>query len=90
MNIISSNSDSKIEQLKKKKRNGKFDQDFLFCGFWLLVLWMDFCIELLDLHLKNEINEEKNKNNPWVTLNALLFLLIDGVAIDPIYKPISA
>jgi len=51
---------------------------------------MDFCIELLDLHLENEINEEKNKNNPWVTLNALLFLLIDGVAIDPIYKPISA
>ena len=61
MNIISSNSDSKIEQLKKKKRNGKFDQDFLCCGFWLLVLWIDFCIELLDLNLKNEINEEKTR-----------------------------
>ena len=61
MNIISSNSDSKIEQLKKKKRNGKFDQVFFFCGFWWLVLCMDFCIELLDLNLKNEIIEEKTR-----------------------------
>ncbi|MGK3744512.1 MAG: hypothetical protein ACI90V_011372 [Bacillariaceae sp.] len=45
--ILSDLDFKKIEQLKKKK-NGKFDKDFYSAVFGCLLLWMEFCIKLLD------------------------------------------
>ena len=62
MNIISSNSDSKIEQLKKRKKEMENSTKIFYSAVFggLFYGWI-FCIELLDLNLKNEINEEKTR-----------------------------